>query len=360
MISFYFIILLLLMAVLMIAMIYYLGIKVERLLSAHEIRIGKRYTTLMLLIISVMLFVLKSSLFGIIFYMVILFFFCDIIKAVLRLFEKEGKILRLAEKIFAKGMLVFWLSLFITIYAAYNAKNPVIKEYEIQIDKEMKNDLTIMMISDIHAGNSSKKKQFDQMLDMVNKEKADVICLCGDIFDESSSEEIINYAFETFSKMQSKYGTYYVKGNHDSSIADKYNEEFEKSGITILNDKTILVAGEFYLIGRIDEIEGERESLNTLLSQVDEAYPVIVLDHRPEKLSQVKASIADLQLSGHTHNGQLVPGNLFVGLFNDLAYGHKKYKNVNVVVSSGFGTWGLPIRTGSHSEIVKVILQGNN
>ncbi len=360
MIRFYFIVFLLLMAVVMITMLYYLGIKVEGLLSAHGIKIGKRYTTLMLAIIMVMLFVLKSSLVGMMFYMVMLFFLCDIAKAVLKLFENEGKVLRLAERIYAKGMLVFWLSFIITIYGAYNAKNPVIKEYEIKINKEMEEDLTIIMISDIHAGNSSGKKQFDRMLDMVNKEQADVICLCGDIFDEGSDDEIISYAFDTFSKMESRYGIYFVKGNHDSSIADKYDEKFKESGITVLNDSTVLVDKRFYLTGRIDEIEGEREPLEKLLSLVDKQYPIIVLDHRPEKLAQVKESSVDLQLSGHTHDGQLVPGNLFVGLFNDLVYGHKRYKNVNVVVSSGFGTWGVPIRTGSHSEIVKVILQGNN
>lgn len=360
MVSFYFLIILFFMAVLLIALTYYLGVRVERLLSAHGINPGRKYTILALVVISVMLFVLKSSLFGIIFYMVVLFILCDIIKAVLRLFEKEGKVLRLAERIYAKGMLVFWLSLIITIFAAYNAKNPVIKEYEIQIDKEMEKDLTVIMISDVHAGNSSKKKQFDRMLDMVNKEQADVICLCGDIFDESSSDEIISYAFETFSKMEATYGIYYVKGNHDSNIAEEHYEEFKQSGITVLNDETVLVGNRFYLTGRIDEIEGERADLDTLLKQVDNKYPVIVLDHRPEKLAQVKSSAVDLQLSGHTHDGQLIPGNLFVGLFNDMAYGHKRFKDVNVVVSSGFGTWGLPVRTGSHSEIVKVVLQGSH
>lgn len=360
MIRVYFIFILLLMAVFMIIMLYYLGIKVERLLSAHSIKIGRRYTTLMQLIITVMLLLLNSFLAGMVLYMVMLFFLCDIVKAVLKLFENEGKVRRLAEKIYAKGMLVFWLSLAITIYGAYNAKNTVIKEYEIQINKEMEEDLTIIMISDVHAGNSSKKKQFDRMLEMVNKERADVICLCGDIFDESSDDAIISYAFDTFAKMESRYGIYFVKGNHDASIADKYDEKFRESGITVLNDRTVLVAERFYLTGRIDEIEGEREPLYKLLSEVDNQYPVIVLDHRPEKLAQVKDSSADLQLSGHTHDGQLMPGNLFVGLFNDLAYGHKSYKNVNVVVSSGFGTWGIPVRTGSHSEIVKVILQGNN
>ena len=358
--KFYFIIALFAMAVFLIAMLYYLGVKTERLLAVCHISLGKKYTALALAILFVVLFVLKSALLGIMFYMIFLFFLCDIIKAVLKLFEKEGKVLGFAGKIYANGMFVFWMSVLITIFAAYNAKNPVVKEYVVQVDKEMEGDLNILMISDVHAGNSTKKKQFDRMLDMVNKEHADIICLCGDIFDESSSDEMIAYAFETFSKMKSTYGIYYVKGNHDYLIAEEQEEEFKKAGIIVLNDETVLVDERFYLVGRIDERAGERKELDTLLEKTEDKYPIIVLDHRPENLTQVKASTVSLQLSGHTHTGQLVPGNLFVGLFNDLTYGYKKYKDVNVIVSSGFGTWGLPIRTGSHSEIVKVILQGKH
>lgn len=358
MIKVYFVIILFLMAAFLVGMLYYLSGKVGRLLELHGIKIERKYTALSLSIITVMLFIWKSAFVGILVHMILLFVICDIVKAVLKMFEKEGRVYRFAKKVYANGMLVVWLSLLLTIYAAYNAKNTVLTEYSVTIDKVMEQDLKIIMISDIHAGTSVQKKELDNMLSIVNQEQADVICLCGDVFDEGSGEEIITYAFEKFSEMESKYGIYYVKGNHDASLCEKYESQFEQAGITILEDETVLVADWFYLVGRLDEIEGERKDLDKLLESVDETKPIIVLDHRPEKLAQVKQSAADLQLSGHTHAGQIIPGNLLVPLANDMCYGYAKYKDVNIIVSSGMGTWGLPIRTAEHSEIVKVILQG--
>lgn len=356
MINIYFIIILLLTVMLLIAMMYYLSGKIERLLNGHGVRIEKKYITLSLSIITIVLFMWKSAFVGIPIHMILLFAVCEVIKAVLKLFNKEGKIYRIAKRFYANGMLVVWLSLILTIYATYNAKNIVLKEYSVTIDKVMEQDLDIIMISDIHVGNSVQEKELNKMLSMVNEEQADVICLCGDIFDEGSKEELIKYAFEKFAEMKSEYGIYYVKGNHDAFLCDKYESQFKQAGITVLEDETILVGEQFYLVGRLDAIEGERKNLEELLHSVDETKPIIVLDHRPEKLAQVKDSVVDLQLSGHTHAGQLIPGNVLVPLVNDMTYGYEKFQNVNVIVSSGMGTWGLPIRTAGQSEIVKVVL----
>lgn len=354
----FFIAAMLIMVMIMIMCIYYLGIKINRLLNGFNINISKKLTGLGVLIVCIILFVTRSAFLGFIAYSMMLFVLCDILKRILKLFEKDNKVSNVCKKIYGNGMLVIIPAMIITIYGAYNAKHLCVKEYKITIDKEMKEDLNIIMISDIHAGTSAKEHQIDIMKDEVNKIKPDIVCLAGDIFDENSSDKIIEYVCNALGELETKYGVYYISGNHDIDMFDKFEDSFEKNNIHIIDEEVILINDSFYLAGRKDRMEEDRKEIDELLEGIDENYPVILLDHRPDDINAIKKSNVDLQLSGHTHNGQIFPLNFVVGLFNDVAYGHKKYNNYNVIVSSGYGTWGFPVRTGSNAEIVKVLLQG--
>jgi predicted MPP superfamily phosphohydrolase len=216
------------------------------------------------------------------------------------------------------------------------------------------------MISDIHVGTSVKEHQIDNMLEKINEQNPDIVCLAGDIFDENSSDEMIEYLCEALGKIEVKYGIYYITGNHDGNMKDKFSDKFEKYNIYIIDEKAILINDSFYLVGRADDVTGNRGSVENILQGINKEYPIILLDHRPVNINEAENSGVDLQLSGHTHNGQIYPFNYFVGLANDVSYGHKKYGNYNIIVSSGYGTWGFPVRTGSSAEIVKVVLQGKS
>ena len=113
------------------------------------------------------------------------------------------------------------------------------------------------------------------------------------------------------------------------------------------------------LNARAEKLEGGRETPEELLESLDKELPILVMDHQPRELSELSLAGADLQLSGHTHNGQLFPGNLLVALLYDNAYGLKKEGNMYSVVTSGVGVWGPGMRVGTDSEIVLINLEFN-
>lgn len=132
-----------------------------------------------------------------------------------------------------------------------------------------------------------------------------------------------------------------------------YETLLKQSGIHILKDETAFVDHRFYVIGRKDKKE-RRMELATFIKSCQADKPIIVIDHRP-CFDDVHA--IDLQVSGHTHQGQIFPNTLFTKLAYPYDYGTYQ-KPYPMIVSSGAGTWGLPIRIGTTSEIVKITLKG--
>ncbi|WP_199241659.1 hypothetical protein [Desulfosporosinus sp. Sb-LF] len=130
------------------------------------------------------------------------------------------------------------------------------------------------------------------------------------------------------------------------------------AGVNVLRDQYIKVENSFYIIGRDNpsrrsggNTEGRKE-LGDLIKGVDSSLPLILLDHQPLELETAQQNQIDLQLAGHTHEGQLFPGNLITKLVYEIDWGYLKKGNYNLIVSSGYGTWGPPLRIGTHSEIV--------
>lgn len=341
--------------------IVYMTRKLDRILRCYGVIVDRLYLYIITGVIGFIIVITRSAFAAMVLYMFMMFLIVDILRIILLKTDKKRILLTPLVKIYCHGLLIAGIGFLITLYSAYNAKNPHVTEYQVQIDKYMENDINIVLLSDIHAGTAVQEHQFDRMLEKVNELNADIICLAGDIFDESSDEQIIRYACETFSKMHSVYGVYYITGNHDKGIMEDFEGLLLAAGVKIMDDSAVFIDDRFYLVGRTDlgmEGETERTSVGRLLEQADTSYPVILLDHRPTALEEAGGTCVDLQLSGHTHAGQIFPGNIIVDIFNDVGYGYKNYHGLNVIVSSGYGTWGFPIRVGSRSEIVKVILQG--
>ncbi|HWI54984.1 MAG TPA: metallophosphoesterase, partial [Desulfobacteria bacterium] len=119
------------------------------------------------------------------------------------------------------------------------------------------------------------------------------------------------------------------------------------------------VADSFYIVGRDDKSGSrftghKRKNLQDIISAVDRSLPVIVMDHQPTNLGETERAGVDLQVSGHTHRGQLFPNHLITRRIYEVDYGYLRKGNLNVIVSSGYGTWGPPIRVGSVAEIVDI------
>ena len=150
-------------------------------------------------------------------------------------------------------------------------------------------------------------------------------------------------------------GVYVIFGNHeyygegDHLIADFYR----KSNIKLLRDSCVQVNDDLYLAGRDDKHNPNRKELKDLLSTTANK-PVIVLDHQPYHLEDAANNNVDLQISGHTHNGQFFPANLVVKSMFELGYGYLRKGNTHFYVSSGLGLWGPQYRLGSRSEMVVV------
>ena len=128
----------------------------------------------------------------------------------------------------------------------------------------------------------------------------------------------------------------------------------------MLSDQAALVDNQIWVVGRPDQLIGQRMETADLLraAQVDTSQPVFLLDHRPDDvLAHTKLPI-DVQVSGHVHNGQIFPANLLVRFLNRLPYGYEKIGNGHFFVTSGYGFWGVPLRLGSQSEVWIIDVEG--
>ena len=263
-------------------------------------------------------------------------------------------------------------------YGCYHARQLQTKEYEVAIDKtlESSDGITVALISDLHFGCNIGAKQFRMVVDTVNDMNADLICIAGDIFDSGyDAVEEPEKLISMFRELKSTYGVYACFGNHDvaralnrdakSAQTDNRMEEFlEQAGVKLLQDEAVMINYQFYLVGRRDarplgSSNNTRKSANLLLTDLNRNLPVLVMDHQPSDLKSLSDSGADLVMSGHTHNGQLFPGNLLVGLLNDNAYGYYRDGRMQSIVTSGAGLWGPYMRVGTDCEVVKIHVKWN-
>ena len=256
----------------------------------------------------------------------------------------------------------------VTIIAGFiNALNPVVRHYEIEINKNAGDlkEFRIAAVSDIHLGSVIGKRNIEKLSKMLVEVKPDAVFLLGDIVDGEIGPVIRNDLLKYFDCSACRDSLLAITGNHEfignPSVSIPY---IENKGIRILKDEMVVVRNYIQVIGRIDRFGASyssyhREQLEKLMENTDPGKPVIVLDHQPLELAEAEKAGVDLQLSGHTHNGQLWPLNYITGLFYEISKGYGKKGNTHVIVSSGFGLWGPMVRTGSRPEIVVVDIKFN-
>ena len=170
---------------------------------------------------------------------------------------------------------------------------------------------------------------------------------------------IAQHMDEELREIKAPLGVYAINGNHEH-YAESPNataEYLKSAGIKVLRDEVALVDSSFYIVGRNDRSNLRRMNLNDLMKGLDPTKPTILLDHQPYHLEEAEQNNIDLQISGHTHNGQFFPGNLFVKSMYELGYGYLKKGKTNYYVSSGLGIWGPQYRIGTQSELVVIKLK---
>ena len=190
--------------------------------------------------------------------------------------------------------------------------------------------------------------------------RPDLVLLLGDIVDGEIGPVLRGDLLKYFECPECTDGLYAITGNHEFiGGGDRTIPYIESKGIRVLKDEVVTLKGGIQLVGRIDRdsrrfYRKERKPLQELMANVDTTKPVILLDHQPFHLDESVKNGVDLELSGHTHNGQMWPLNYVTRAIYELSYGYMKKGKTNFIVSSGFGLWGPRVRSGSRSEVVLI------
>jgi Predicted phosphohydrolases len=280
-------------------------------------------------------------------------------------------ILRIPGIIRGENILLFRKWSFIIIASAsslliiggfINAIIPVTREYNITINKPAGSvkTLRIAAVSDIHLGSIIRKRSLLKLSGMIKDMKPDLVLLLGDIVDGEIGPVLRGDLLQYFTYPKCTDGLYAITGNHEFiGGANRTIPYIESKGIRVLKDEVVTLEGGIQLIGRIDRdsfrfYKKERMTLGDLMKQVDTTKPVILLDHQPFHLDETAKYGIDLELSGHTHNGQMWPLNYVIKMIYELSYGYLKKGNTNFIVSSGYGLWGPRVRSGSKSEVLLI------
>lgn len=311
---------------------------------------------------------------GILLYLILAVLMADAICFLLFLITKR----RLKCRTAAAGGICAVVVLGLSAWGAYNARIIQVTPYEITVNKDggRLENLNVVLAADLHLGYNIGTAHMMQMVDKINEQNADIVVFAGDIFDNEyealdDPEELI----AVLQKIQSKYGVYACYGNHDveekilagftfggnkkkeSSI--QMDEFLERAGIHLLQDEAVLIDDSFYLYGRPDAQRpgrgiNMRKTAAELMGELDTEKPVIVIDHEPKELQELADAGVDIDLCGHTHDGQMFPANLITALMWENSYGYLKKDHMHTIVTSGVGLFGPNMRVGTIAEICPI------
>lgn len=226
--------------------------------------------------------------------------------------------------------------------------------------------LRIVQITDLHIGSLIYGNWLQQVVDKVNALKPDLIVITGDLVDGSVEELRDDVA--ALAELRARYGTYFITGNHEYySGVEEWCAHIASLGIRVLRNERVSIvaglAGESFDLAGVDDwvsyhFQAEGPNLAKALAGRDPNKALILLAHQPVAVHEAAAHGVDLQLSGHTHGGQIWPFNYLVYLQQPYTKGLYRYSNTEtqVYVSSGTGFWGPPMRLGTSAEITHIIL----
>ena len=273
------------------------------------------------------------------------------------------------------GGFAIGLILMVSIYGVLHARRIYVRQDPVVIEKSSSlPGLKIALIADLHLGYNSTKSHVRKIVDTINSQNVDLVCIAGDLFDNDyDAIKDPDKVADILSDIKSRYGTYACWGNHDVSekilagftfpqketiVRDgRFTEFLHHAGITMLEDETVCINNAFYLVGRRDKDMAKKEQLPRktfaeITEPLDPSLPIIVMDHQPGELSEASDAGVDLDLSGHTHDGQMFPANLVVHFLWENACGVLKKGAMTSIVTSGAGVWGPAMRVGTNNEVV--------
>ena len=250
------------------------------------------------------------------------------------------------------------------IYGYVSCHNVLVTKYTINTNKDIGVDnFRIVQVTDSHIGATMDGDEFSKYMEDINKLNPDIVVVTGDFVDDDTTLKDMIKASNGLGKLKTKYGVYFIYGNHDKAYFNYRNfkdkdlrEELKKNNVIMLEDETKLIKDNIYLVGRQDSGVKKRLGAEELTKDLDKSKYIIGLDHKPDDYGNEVNAKFDLVLSGHTHGGQmwpLGPISVFMGI-NDSYYGKKVIDDTTFIVSSGISDWQVKFKTMTISEYVVI------
>ncbi len=256
------------------------------------------------------------------------------------------------------------LVLLITVFSLINAAlGPIVREKSIPMRglPRAMSGFTIVHISDLHLGNLTSMKRLRRIVAKANSLKPDLVCVTGDTIDGEIGRD--GRYCQALSLLQATHGVAAVTGNHEFYAGiDKFMELARCSRWRVLRNESWIIDGRFAVIGLDDDAAGHRRQgeggpdLEKALQAIPAEMPKVLLYHQPVHFATAAGKGIGLQLSGHTHAGQIPPMDILAWLTYKYPAGLYRLGRSHIYTSSGTSTWGPPMRFLSRSEIVKLIL----
>lgn len=315
---------------------------------------------------------------GIMLYSLLYVVLFDLLRLIAKHTKLKNTLLFSRGSVISIGSVVVACAVATCLYGIFNARNIKVNEYSVTVNKSCGSDkhLKAVLVADLHMGYAIGVDHITNMVEKINQQDADIVIIAGDIFDNSydgmDDPEGIKAQLKS---IKSKYGVYAVYGNHDIDEkilmgftfdwggkqlhSEKMTNFMKECNIKLINDESVLINDEFYLVGRRDTDkpgteDGTRAEISELTKDLDKTKPIFVLSHEPDELQKTADAGADIDFSGHTHDGQLFPDNLTIGLFWENPCGMIKKDNMYSIVTSGVGVYGTFMRVGTDAEICSV------
>jgi len=264
------------------------------------------------------------------------------------------------------GTLFFAAAIFVGVFGIINSQNIRITKITVKISNLPKiwSAKKAMLVSDVHLGQIRGEKFSRKITQMINEISPDIVFFAGDIFDGLKTD--IEKNLLPFKEIKAPLGIFFVSGNHEEYADDsgaKYADAIKRVGIKVLENEKIVIDG-VEIIGVSDSDAIDKIIYEKILSSLfteKKTSPRILLKHTPVFTDVAIKYKIDLELSGHTHGGQVFPFNIITPLiFKERNYGLSQSNNLTTYTSSGAGTWGPPIRIGTNPEIVLISFENKS
>ena len=256
--------------------------------------------------------------------------------------------------------LLFGAAVIAGLYGLVNARRIWVKRITVKLPNMPSTwrGRAAALVSDIHLGHVNGGGFMRRIVSMLTRLQPDIVFITGDLYDGGKVDP--DQVAAPLKNLSPRFGAYFVTGNHEEfSNSANYLDAISRSGIGVLENEKVVIEG-LQIVGVNDRDSTDPHRFRSILerAELDREQASILLSHSPRGLQIAEDAGISLQLSGHTHGGQLFPFTWFTKrIFGEFTYGLKRFGEFMVYTSSGAGTWGPPMRVGTRPEIVLILFE---